>query len=48
MCPACIENAAVMIAGAGSMGGILAMCIGRFRKLLQTSGFVRFQKVKEK
>jgi hypothetical protein len=33
MCPACIESAALVVAGAGSTGGILAACIGRFRKL---------------
>jgi hypothetical protein len=35
MCPVCIANAAVMVAGAGSTGGILAVCIGKFRKLFQ-------------
>jgi hypothetical protein len=40
MCPACIANAAVMVAGAGSTGGVLAMCIGKFRRI--------FQKKKEK
>ncbi len=48
MCPACVESAAVMIAGAGSMGGILAVCIGKFRKLFQTSSLALFQKIKEK
>ncbi len=32
MCPACIATTAAMVAGAGSTGGILAVCIGRFRK----------------
>ena len=32
MCPACIASTAVMVARAGSMGGILAACIGKFRK----------------
>ena len=31
MCPTCIASTAVMVAGAGSTGGILAMCIGKFR-----------------
>src|SRR6266567_2243485 len=31
MCPACIARTAVMVAGAGSTGGILAVCIGKFR-----------------
>jgi hypothetical protein len=42
MCPVCIASTAVMVAGAGSTGGILAVCIGNFRKL----GL--FQKTKEK
>jgi hypothetical protein len=33
MCPACIESAALVVAGAGSTGGILAVCMGKFRKL---------------
>ncbi len=37
MCPACIASTAVMVAGAGSTGGILAVCIGKFRKLLRTN-----------
>ena len=28
MCPVCIGSAAVVAAGAGSTGGILAVCIG--------------------
>jgi hypothetical protein len=47
MCPACIETAAVMVAGAASTGGILAMCVGKFRKLLRASGF-GFTTIKEK
>jgi hypothetical protein len=35
MCPACILSTAGMVAGAGSTGGILAVCIGKFRKLLR-------------
>jgi hypothetical protein len=38
MCPTCIEGAAVMAAGAGSMGGILAVCIGKFRNFFRTNG----------
>jgi len=48
MCPACIASTAAMVAGAGSTGGILAVCIGRFRKFLRTSGVGLFQKTKEK
>ena len=32
MCPVCIASTAAMVAGAGSTGGILAMCIGKFRR----------------
>ena len=38
MCPACVSSAAVMVAGVGSTGGILAVCIGKFRKFLRASG----------
>jgi hypothetical protein len=48
MCPACFEGAAVMAAGAGSMGGILAVCIGKFRKLFGANAVGLFQKIKEK
>jgi hypothetical protein len=48
MCPACIANTAVMVAGAGSTGGILAVCIAKFRKVLRASGLGLFQKTKEK
>jgi len=46
MCPACIASTAVMVAGAASTGGILAVCIGKFRKFFRASGL--FQKTKEK
>jgi hypothetical protein len=49
MCPACIASAAVMTAaGAGSTGGILAVCIGKFRKFFRANGLGLFQKIKEK
>jgi len=48
MCPACIASAAVMAAGAGSTGGILAVCIGKFRKFFGANLFDLFQKTKEK
>jgi hypothetical protein len=48
MCPACIASAAVMAAGAGSTGGILAVCIGKFKKFFRVNGLVLFQKMKEK
>ena len=59
MCPACIASTAIMVAGAGSTGGILAVCIGKFRKFFSDggglhlqpafkNGFGLFQKIKEK
>ena len=47
MCPACVENALVIVAGAGSTGGILALCIGKFRKYFRASD-LGFSKRKEK
>jgi len=44
MCPACIASTAVMVAGAGSTGGILAVCIGKFRKFFAANRFGLFQK----
>jgi len=35
MCPVCIASTALMVAGAGSTGGILAVCIGKFRQLFR-------------
>ncbi len=48
MCPVCIASTAVMVAGAGSTGGILAVCIGKFRKSFRANGLGLFQKTKEK
>jgi hypothetical protein len=48
MCPACIASTAVMLAGAGSTGGILAVCIGKFRKIVRSNRLGLFQKTKEK
>jgi hypothetical protein len=48
MCPACIASTAVIVAGAGTTGGILVVCIGKFRKLFRASGLGLFQKTKEK
>jgi hypothetical protein len=52
MCPACIESAAVMAAGAVSTGGILAVCIGKLKNFFHARNFVlfqkKFQKTKEK
>ena len=48
MCPACISSTAVMVAAATSTGGILAVCIGKFRRVFRASGLGLFQKTKEK
>jgi hypothetical protein len=37
-----------MAAGAGPTGGILAACIGKFRKLFMANGLGQFQNIKEK
>jgi hypothetical protein len=42
MCPACIATA-VMVAGAGSTGGILAACIGKFRTFFRANRLGLFQ-----
>jgi hypothetical protein len=44
MCPACIESTAMMVAAAGSTGGVLAMFIARFRKFFSFSNLNPFQK----
>jgi len=43
MCPACIASTAMMFAGAGSTGGILAACIGKFRKSFSATGLRLFR-----
>jgi hypothetical protein len=48
MCPGCIASAAVIAAGAGSMGGILAVCICKIRKVFRPSDRALLQKTKEK
>jgi hypothetical protein len=47
MCPACIASTAMMVAGAGSAGGILAVCIAKFRKVFKPSRVDLFPKTKE-
>jgi hypothetical protein len=47
MCPTCIDSATIILAGAGSTGGILALCIGKFRKFFRSSAFGLFQTSKE-
>jgi hypothetical protein len=34
MCPACIESTAVVVAGAGSAAGVLAILVAKFRNVL--------------
>jgi hypothetical protein len=48
MRPACVSSTAVMVAAATSTGGILTVCIGKFRKVLRVSVLGLFQKTKEK
>jgi hypothetical protein len=48
MYPACIASTEVMVAGAGSTGGILAVCIGKFREFFRANRLGLFQKTKEK
>jgi hypothetical protein len=55
MCPVCIANTAVMVAGAGSTGGILAVLIGRFKRFFRANRLdahnafaVRLQSVSER
>jgi hypothetical protein len=48
MCPACIASTAVMVVGAGSTGGILAVCIGKIRKCFRPNRLGLFLKTKEK
>lgn len=49
MCPACIANtAAIAVAGVGSTGGILAVCIAKFRKIFKASGPGLYPNTKEK
>jgi len=48
MCPVCVANTAVMVAGAGFSGGILAVCIAKVRKFFRARGLGLFQRTKEK
>ena len=48
MCPACIESTVVMVAAAGSTGGILAVCIGKFRNFITATALGLLHKTKEK
>jgi hypothetical protein len=48
MCPACIESTLVMVAGAGSTAGILAVSVGHLRRFFRMIGLGLFQKTTEK
>jgi ketopantoate reductase len=48
MCPAGIASTAVMVAGAGSTGGLLAVCIAKFRNVFTMNRLHLFQKTQEK
>ena len=48
MCPACIESTVLMVAGVGSTGGILALCIGKLRTFFRATGYGLFHKAGEK
>ena len=39
MCPACIESTVVMVAGAASTGGLLAVCLSKFKAFFRASSF---------
>ncbi len=47
MCPICIASTAVVVAGAGSTGGILAVCIGKLRRFFRSNRSGLFQKTQE-
>ena len=44
MCPVCIATTAAMVGGAGSAGGILAVCMSTLRKLFTAHRLDLFQK----
>ena len=44
MCPVCIAGTAAMIAGAGSAGGLLAVCIVKFERVFKSSKSVSDRK----
>jgi hypothetical protein len=48
MCPACIASTAAVIAGAGSTGGILAVCIGKFKHYFRQNHLGLTRKAQEK
>ena len=44
MCPGCIASTAVEVAGAGTTGGTLVVCVAKFRKLVRANVSVCFRK----
>ena len=46
MCPACIASTAIMVAGGGSAGGILAVRIGKFREFFRANRLGLFRKIR--
>ena len=46
MCPGCIASTAMMVAGAGSTGGILAVCLDKFRIFFRATGLGLFRERK--
>jgi hypothetical protein len=48
MCPACVASTGVILGGAGSAAGILAVCIGKCRRFFRANHFSLFRKTKEK
>lgn len=46
MCPGCIASTAIMVAGAGSTGAILAVCIDKFRRFFRATGLGLFRERK--
>jgi hypothetical protein len=47
MCPACIATTAIVLAGTGSTGGFLAVCIAKFRKFFRVNRLGHFRKATE-
>jgi hypothetical protein len=37
MCPACIATSAILVAGTGTAGGFLALCLTKFRHLFRAN-----------
>ena len=47
MCPACIAGAALIVAGAGSTGGLFAARAGKLKKFFRANHLNIFHKRKE-